>query len=65
MGFREMFSAFLAKHGRTVVLEKTPEHFWFIPVIKQVFPAARFLVIVRDKRACIASYLATFDPRGT
>jgi hypothetical protein len=57
---QEMFSTFSTLCGGKTVLEKTPDHFFYIPVIKAVFPDARFVVIVRDKRECVASFIKTF-----
>jgi len=61
--FREMFCDFSKRCDGKVVLEKTPSHFLYVPIIKRVFPEAKFVVIVRNKRECVASHINTFDPR--
>jgi len=44
-------------HGRPVLL-KSPRHTERIPEILEAFPEARFVTILRDPRALLASYLA-------
>jgi hypothetical protein len=40
-----------------VLLEKTPSHLMHIKEISEVFPKAKFIIIVRDPRAIAASFL--------
>ncbi|NMP22461.1 sulfotransferase [Sulfobacillus harzensis] len=46
----EMLSLYARRRQKAVWGEKTPDHFMYVPVIKQVFPASRVVVIVRDPR---------------
>jgi len=41
--------------GTRVVVDQTPEHISLIPFVRQVFPEARFLHVVRDPRAVYSS----------
>jgi hypothetical protein len=41
--------------GKSVWIEKTPEHLFYIDLIKRHVPAARFIHIVRDGREVVAS----------
>jgi hypothetical protein len=46
---------FAERHGATICGEKTPHHLWSIDRIRIDLPEARFLVMVRDPRAVVAS----------
>jgi len=46
------------KDGATLVLEKSPNHAQFWPLILRCLPQARFIHLVRDPRAVAASMLA-------
>ncbi len=52
---RREFALFHAKSGRRLLLEKTPENAFKIPLMRAVFPAAKFLHLVRDGRDCVIS----------
>lgn len=39
------------RHNKTVFGEKTPGHLFFVPSIKQLFPRAKIVHIIRDPRA--------------
>ena len=42
------------------VIEKTPTHLRFLPLIHRIFPDAKIVLIRRDKRECYESYFRTF-----
>ena len=46
------------KPGATVVLEKTPHNVLYVPLILKLFPKARFIHLIRDPRAVVASLRA-------
>lgn len=46
------------KPNATMVLEKTPIHVLYVPLILKVYPDARFIHIVRDPRSVVASLRA-------
>ena len=46
------------KPGSSLLLEKTPDHLFFIEEIKTVLPEARFIHVVRDSRSVVSSLLA-------
>ena len=54
--FDLLLSSFARQRGATVVGEKTPNHLLYIPTLSRFFPSARFLHIVRDPRAVVASW---------
>lgn len=41
-----------------IVLEKTPDHLNFVPLLNRLYPEAYFIHVIRDPRAVIASNLA-------
>ncbi|QBG47336.1 sulfotransferase [Verrucomicrobia bacterium S94] len=58
------FEEFQKRIGCSTLIEKTAEHLRFLPVIHELFPEARVVLVRRDKRQCIASYFKTYG-RGT
>lgn len=68
-GFAGVCEALLADfvqcRGKQHVIEKTPDHLVMTPVIRTVFPAAKFVLIRRDKREALASCIRTFRLRRT
>jgi hypothetical protein len=55
----KVFSAIAATNrGARLIVEKTPGHYRYHAVIKRLYPDARFLQLVRDPRAVVASLLA-------
>jgi hypothetical protein len=54
---------FVRLRGRRHLLEKTPDHLLMTPVIRSVFPQAKFVMIRRSKRDALASYIRTFNLR--
>ena len=59
---RGYFVEFMRCNDGKRLLEKTPDHIEVVPVIREVFPDARIVLVRRDKRDTIASYLTNFDP---
>ena len=53
--FRLLLEQFGASRGVAVVGEKTPKHLLYLPQLRQVFPEAQFVHIVRDPRAAVNS----------
>jgi hypothetical protein len=61
--FNDFARAVMEKIGRSspaveVVLEKTPAHVRHVPLMLKLFPDARFIHLVRDPRAAVASLSA-------
>ncbi len=50
----------LAKHGKTLFLDKTPRYFFIIPELYRLFPDARFIFLIRNPMAVLASELSTY-----
>lgn len=67
-GHAEVYLAFLrvyaARHGKSVVGEKTPAYLLRVPTLHSLFPRARFVCIVRDPRDVSLSW-RTASWRGT
>jgi Sulfotransferase family len=53
--FHRLLAEFASLHNVSVVGEKTPNHCLYMRQLESVFPAARFIAIVRDPRAVVAS----------
>lgn len=50
----------LARSGRTLFLDKTPRYFFIIPDLHRLFPRARFVFLLRNPMAVLASELETY-----
>lgn len=62
---RLLLEQFAHKRGVTIVGEKTPNHLLYISILQQFFPNARFVHIVRDPRAVVASWQTVPWTTGT
>ena len=54
--FLLLLEKFAHSRGVQIVGKKTPNHVMHIPKLKQLFPSARFVNIVRDPRAVVNSW---------
>lgn len=61
---RRRFKKYLADSGVSILVEKTPANCLRIPFIREVFPQARFIHVVRDGRAVVASAVKEWDGSG-
>ena len=59
------FDDFLALCERPVLVEKTPAHIEWVPIIRAVYPEAGIVMIHRDKRDSLASFLLNYNPRNS
>lgn len=50
-----LFRSMAAKQGKTIALDHTPWYSALVPFIRALFPQARFVHMVRDGRAVVAS----------
>lgn len=50
----------LARSGRQIFLDKTPRYFFIIPDLYRLFPAAKFVFLLRNPMAVLASELDTY-----
>jgi len=57
---KEYFGEYAKRKGKGTVVEKTPEHLRYLPVIHTTFPDAKIVLIQRDKQKCLESYFRTF-----
>lgn len=55
-----VFRFFALKEGKTRWCEKTPQHVQHMPKLKKLFPNAKFIHIIRDCRASVASNYRRF-----
>lgn len=56
--FQVLLEAFAQAHGKPRVVEKTPAHLPFVPVLLGWYPNAKVVCIVRDGRDAVASRMA-------
>ncbi len=54
--FRLLLEMYGQKQNVGMVIEKTPRHLRFLPLLRQWFPRARFIHIIRDPRAVANSW---------
>jgi hypothetical protein len=54
--FSSLLDRVTLEQGKSVWLEKTPPHLHFIPQIQGAVPESRFIHIIRDGRAVVASF---------
>ena len=54
---RVALDAYGRRRGASIVGEKTPSHALQLPALAEAFPEARFLLVHRDPRAVVASWL--------
>jgi hypothetical protein len=60
---RREFSIFADKSGKPVVLDKSPLHVYNIPIIRKIFPGARWIHLVRDGRDVTLSINREWEKR--
>lgn len=53
----ELYRAFAANAGKSLAIEKTPDYVRHVPILHGLFPAAKFIHIVRDGRDVALSLL--------
>jgi sulfotransferase family protein len=57
-----VFAAYAVKHGKARWGDKTPLYMQYLPLLETLFPAARYVHLVRDGRDAALSFLAV--PEG-
>ncbi len=57
---RVLYSNALTRAGKTIFLDKTPRYYYIIPDLYRLFPRARFVFLVRNPLAVLASILKTW-----
>lgn len=55
-----LYSNALVRSGRKIFLDKTPRYFFIIPDLYRLFPEARFVFLLRNPMAVLASELDTY-----
>jgi hypothetical protein len=55
-----LYGAACARAGKPHFLDKTPRYFLIIPELAQVFPEARFIILLRNPLAVLSSILNTW-----
>lgn len=53
----ELYGAFLRDHKKERFLDKTSRYYLIVPELVRIFPEARYVVLVRNPLATLASYL--------
>lgn len=59
-----LFFSILSREGRSVFVEKSPPHVFFVPEILALFPKAKIVNIVRDPRDVLSSLGAALEEMG-
>lgn len=57
---RVIYQDALQKHGKRFFVDKTPRYFFIIPELYQLFPNAKFIFLLRNPMAVLASELKTY-----
>lgn len=57
---RVIYSNAMARSKRSFFLDKTPRYFFIIPELWRVFPEAKFIFLIRNPLAVLASELRTY-----
>jgi hypothetical protein len=55
-----LYSCALEGSGKSIFLDKTPRYYFVIPELRRVFPDARFIFLLRNPVAVLASHLDTW-----
>ena len=55
------YNRLLEKHGKSILLDKTPRYYQIVSFIDRLFPKAKKVWLVRDPIDVAASYLNTWD----
>jgi hypothetical protein len=58
---RTVYGAALARGGRRRFLDKTPRYTMIVPELAELFPAARFVILLRNPLAVLSSELRTYS----
>ena len=57
---RTIYQDAIRKHGKKYFLDKTPRYFFIIPELYCLFPKAKFVFLLRNPMAVLASELKTY-----
>ena len=57
---RVIYQDALQQHGKRIFLDKTPRYFFIIPELYELFPKAKFVFLLRNPMAVLASELNTY-----
>ena len=58
--FSYLYSKALEGSGKNMFLDKTPRYYYIIPHLSKVFPSAKFIILLRNPLAVLASILTTW-----
>ncbi len=61
---RDEFEIFSSKSGKPIVLDKLPTHSFNIPIIRKIFPDAKWIHILRDGRDVTLSIKKKWEKRS-
>ncbi|MFZ5620711.1 MAG: sulfotransferase [Pseudomonadota bacterium] len=56
----DLYARALARQDKRLFLDKTPRYYRIIPELRQVFPRAKFIILLRNPLAALASTLRTW-----
>lgn len=55
-----VYGRVLEKHGKKLFLDKTPRYTMIVPELKDLFPEAKFILLIRNPLAILSSELRTY-----
>jgi Sulfotransferase family len=58
-----LYGRALAGTGKSLFLDKTPRYYFILPELARIFPKARFIILLRNPLAVLASVLDTWAVR--
>lgn len=61
---RRQFRQFAARTGASLVVDKSPDHCFNVPIVQAAFPEAKFVHILRDGRDAVLSIKKEWQKRG-
>ncbi len=62
--YGSMYNDYLSTHKKNIFLDKTPRYFLIIDELKEVFPEAKYILLVRNPLAVLSSIMNTWTKKN-